>query len=274
MKTSNKLIILFVALLYVVPLSAMLIELRKYEDRDSSEGTVVHQKFSDETKNFEAVQLKSQAKELEIVGGKSISIYVTYFDSETPGIKYNSNMKEHLEVSEDANGKVTVSFNENISAQGFLSLFVYGKNLENVTLEKGGSLGIEGVFSNLLVNASELKHLNFSSESTIQQLVVKANNVEDITVSGKVASANIDMANGNLNWDGASSKNVELNLNNSNVEVGEDSNSDITFDTLKLTTLGKSEVKFEKVDIKTLSGSLSDSTYINLPTYQLRKLMN
>ena len=43
---------------------------------------------------------------------------------------------------------------------------------------------------------------------------------------------------------------------------------------LKLTTIGKSEVKFEKVDIKSLSGSLSDSTYINLPTYQLRKLMN
>ena len=274
MKTSNKLIILFVALLYVVPLSAMLIDLRNYENGDSKEDVVAQSKFSDDTKDFEAIQLKAQSSELEVVGGKDINIYVTYVDSETPGIKYNSNMKENLKVTEGADGKVTVSFNENSSIQGFLSLYIYGKNLENINMQNASSLGIEGVFSNLTVTASGLKRLSFSRESTVQQLVIKANEIGDVTLSGAIVSANIDLKNGNLTWDGPSSKNVEFNLNNSNVQVGEDNNSDITFDNLKLTTLGKSEVKFEKVDIKSLSGSLSDSTYINLPTYQLRKLMN
>lgn len=274
MKTSNKLIILFVALLYVVPLSAMLIDLRNYEDGEGAGYEVTSKSFEDELQNFESYKVQNSFTALEILGAKKDAVSIKYVESEIPGIKFNSNVKDYVKISEKGDGKVNMVFEHSEKHRYFTTIFVYGKNVSKVEVKDMASMSMSGTFQALILNLDHVKNITLSEGLIASNLSVNSLGANNLELSAHTDSTSIRFTGGHVIWKNPYSKSARIQVENTDLNISNSSDNIKRFDQFQLTTLGNSQVKFENVRFKSISGSISDSTTINLPAGDLKKLLN
>ncbi len=273
MKKSNKLIIIFIAVLYVVPLSAMIFDLKNYKTGDYPSMDNMGVKFSDELEGFETRKLENSVRTIKVEGNDDTYISVIYRKDETSGIKYESRMKDFIQISEDASGNLTVDFKDKSGSNRYVSLYVYGPTLSGVNVKKSSGLTLSGTYDSLAVNVADISNLSLNNSSSFNVLKINADNAKYLDVSGEVKSADITLNNGKLIWSAPAANNLVMAVQNTEIDFTHNKPEPKIFGSIRLNTVGKNDLNFEKIVFNTVSGSVSDSTTIQMPVLYLKQLI-
>lgn len=273
MKKSNKLIIAFIALLYVVPISAMVFDLKNYEKGSFIQQESADIKFNDKLEGFEEEKFNQPIKAILIEGNKNLYVTVNFHKDEQSGIKFNTSIKDQIKTSIDADGNLKISETSTSDKNNYLTLHVFGNALDLINFKNGDGLNLIGNYDSIVVNIDQIRKLEASTTSTFGSLSINAQNVSTVSIYSKTKDANIGLNTGKIYWYSDAPENLKLNLENTEVEFLHENKDKKESNSLHLVTKGQNLIDFNKNKFKAVSGDVSDSTTLLMPVVYLKNLI-
>jgi len=288
MKTSNKLLIILAAALFVFPVVGMAIYAKntrinekEYENGLKNEGAnpneADHFLRSRKVGNFNAVVID---------GDGNLYSNISVIKSDKPLIKFSAENENLFTTSIDDSGTLHI---KKKSEKNFFtsSIYVFTPYLDSVSLNKLQIAKFETDFDSIKVNANQINNaIRFGENKNLKKLDLAIKNSQiDINSAhntnynfSELEDFNLQVFDGKVSLKPSTYKLLRLNLHNSRFYFGQQNNRDksdtITVENMIVNTLGNSELSLPKkaVEINHINGSLSDSTVTDLPIYIVKGL--
>jgi len=284
MKTSNKLLIAFAVLMFVVPLTIMAYTINKnYKDPveiKKQEDANLH--FNTPSVGFNSIALQKTFKSIS-VNGKTQNTKTWSINLVTDkdyGVKVSEIFKDLAEVSVDVNEQLHITFKGEIKdVWSPIVIYVYAPRIEELNVSNLNEmvLRFKDKTEALQLNAKDVNTLNLGEEFNVNHLSVDAEKVNGLDLGGEgVRSLSLNLRSSNFNSDRKSyeSLNVSASAESGLNISGDEQNKDrIEINQLTLNTTGKVDVNLTNIKLNAVSGSLSDETMIKIPIVYLKKMI-
>jgi hypothetical protein len=278
MKTSNKLIIAFALAITLIPLLGMVYVAQvDYVDGEYKVDEVVKtEKFSAPTKNMTSIVITAPFESINIADAKGLSVNIRLVNDEKFGIKIPDIVKDLVSTSVDAKGQLQITVKDKPNHQDYITILIYAPSFKQLNLSQAGGLILMAKMDSLFLNVKQTGSILFDRGTHLDNLSLST----------------VDVAT--VNVDNDQIKSMDLNLKNTSFK-----SEDSSFDNLRITTSGKSEiriigdsekadqygiknlvlntldqtfVKFEGINIINCSGSFSDQTKVQMPAVNLNQM--
>jgi hypothetical protein len=279
MKTSNKLLIGLAVLIFAIPLTAIVYDSTKYTNADPRLTERRRDtKFNEPTTGYTVTALPA-FNSVAISDGQGYHFNLTLIHDTSHGIKVSDSYKDRFSFKINTQGEleVTVLKKPDNSNYRYVNLLIYAQGVEKVTVANISRLAIEGSSPSLTLFAKHVENIYLGSASEFKQFSVSTEAVNSITVNqSQVDRFTADLKNSDFRSNGTSFKKLSLSASGTS-EITLNGNRPqnlATIDSLDLTTLGKANLTITDIQLKEVSGSLSDSTVVvKMPVMYLRKLV-
>lgn len=284
MKTSNKLIIAFAVLMFVVPLTIMAYTINKnYKDPEEikkQEDANLH--FNTPSVGFNSIALQKTFKSISVTGKtQSTKTWgINLVTDKDYGVKVPETFKDLIEVSVDVNGQLHITFKGEIKdVWSPIVIYVYASRIEelNVSSLNEMVLRFKDKTEALQLNVKDVNTLDLREEFNVNNLSVDAEKVNGLDLGGEgVRSLSLNLRSSNFNSDRKSydSLNISASEGSGLNIIGDHQNKDsIAINQLTLNTSGEVDVNIANIKLNAVSGSLSDETMIKMPISYLKKMI-
>lgn len=286
MKTSNKLLIAFAVLMFVVPLTIMAYTINKnYKDPEEikkQEEANLH--FNTPSVGFNSVALQKTFKSISIIGKsqpQNPRIWNVFFVNDKDyGVKVSDTFKDLVEVSVDVNEQLHITFKGEIKNVWYpIIIYIYAPKIEELNVSNLNEmvLRFKDKTEALQLNAKDVNTLDLRDEFNVNHLSIDAEKVNGLDLGGEgVRSLDINLRSSNFNSDRKSydSLNISASEESALNIIGDQPDKDpIAISQLTLNTSGEVEVNITNIKLNAVSGSLSDETMIKMPISYLKKMI-
>ena len=288
MKTSNKLLIILAAALFVVPLVSMIIYAKntrvdglQYETGLKNEGenpdAADHFLTSRKVGNFSAITID---------GNGNLYVNISIIKADKPLIKFSEANDDFFTTSVDDSGTLHIG-KKSEEKFSTASIFVFTPNIDSISLNKLQVAKFETDFDSIKMEASNINNaISFGENKNLKTLDLTIRNSRfNIGSPHNTASYlrglqhfNIHIIDGAVSLKRASYKALALNLENSRFNFIQQRDGDngvkASVQSLIVNTLGNSELSLSEdvLEFGNIKGSLSDSTTTDLPIYIVKDL--
>jgi hypothetical protein len=283
MKTSNKLLIAFGVLMFVVPLTIMAYTInRDFKDPEEIKEQVnTNSHFNSPSNGFVSIDLKKTFKSVSVTGKAEAVWYVNFVHDKDYGVKISENFRDFVEVSIDENEQLHITLKrEDFNDAGYpIAIYVYAPKIEELNLS--GLDAITLTFKNqaeaLQLNAKDIMFLNMERDVNVSHLSINADKVNDLLLAGEGVKS-LDLALKSSHFRSEAKSYDSLNVSASpesglNISGDEQNKDRIGIGQFTLNTTGKVDVNLTDIKLNTVSGSLSDETMIKIPIVYLKKMI-
>ena len=227
--------------------------------------------FSSESKYLKGAKLNTyNSIKLNSEHNRVINLHLIKDD--TYGFKSNSETNE-VEVSNDNEGLVlkfkTKSFHE-------LHVYMYAPHFENVTISNLNlnylRTSEDSLKMNVINSSWGYYDLGNSNLKSLDLSFINSNIDYQVNL-GVVENLNLKLTNSAIKLKPSTLKALAVQAENSRFAI-EEPNVSTTISSLSVITQGKSTISLPtKISIDKIEGSLSDSTFTNLPVFLLKNLI-
>jgi len=275
MKRSNKLLIITAILGLLIPILivtiASAVAPKVPQQQLSTEELIRTRKYTDEISGFSKIPLKSAFKTITLLGTRNLYIEIYLIKSNDAGIRVKSNMQKNITTKIEANGQLLITVNgaleEEQNGQYGGIIAIYGKQISDITLNKAEGISIVTKQDSLVLNGNDVGRITLQG----YQSIYKKNEGVNFISGNQIKHIVAHLKNSHLIADQISCESMNLDVRQSSIELtGNRSFSDIQ--NLMVKTNGPSGLNIEKTNIKSISGQISDSTILTVPTPYLKQL--
>lgn len=289
MKTSNKLLIAFAFLMFVVPLTIMAYTInRDYKDPEEiKEQGNANLRLNSNSNGFSSIVLKKTFKSISVHGGRVGAFgnrdktwYVNLVNDKDYGVKVSETYKDFVEVTIDANEQLHITLKGDLKDVSYpIAVYVYAPKIEELNLSDidAVTLTFKNQTEALKLNAKDIVFLNMESDFNVNHLSMNAEKVNDFLLAGEgVKSLDLELKSSHFRSEVKSydSLNISASTESGLNISGDEQNKDrIGISQLTLNTTGKVDVNLTDIKLNAVSGSLSDETMIKLPIVYLKKMI-
>jgi len=278
MKTSNKLLIALAISLILIPIIVVAITVKmNYKTEKSIAVTRNTEKFSAPAEGYISTEISQSIKEIIIDDAKDFFLTIRIVKDIKSGVKIPEEYKDLLSFKVDDKGVLRFSLKMakdemNPSAR----IIIYSPTVNLFSCTNGRGVYIRGNQDSLTLNTKAMHFLTIDSESTLNNLVVSADDIKEFLLNkAAVNNTEIKLKSSNFKTEAASFRSLKINATGtSNIEIdGDESKKDkYLIDDLSIKTEGKSNIDLTNIKVNKASGSLSDSTKVNMPVYVLKTM--
>jgi len=279
MKTSNKLLIALAASLIIIPIIVVAVNVKmNYKESKTFVNNWKDDKsFSTPSEGFKSKAL-SPFTAVNFDNANNTYLNIKIVKDSKSGIKIQADLQDQFGFDVDDKGVLQITLkngNNNLSYSP--TIFIYSDKISKLSVAKARGFYIDINTDSLTVNAKNVNHLNFESNTKLNALEINADHVEDFVQSSK----NIGALKINLNE--SEFKTGEISYKSLNITSSGNSKISITgdekdaekylIDQLQIKTSGKTALNVEDIKVNNISGSLSDSTMVEMPAIYLKKML-
>ncbi len=288
MKTSSKLLIILAVALFVIPLVGMVI----YAKITRVDGKMYMATMKNEGENVNAEDRFLVSRKVDnfnkivIEGADNLYTSISIIKSDQPKVKFIKNTEKIFKTSVDATGTLFIKV-DSIKDFQYSSIYVFVPALESLSLNKLQVSRFDTNFDHMNIHASQINNsLNFGENEALKTLQLT---VDDSKISiGKshqvdsfleaIESFAIRINNGRISMAPKQYKTLQVDLHNADfnfiIERDADKTIQASIENLLINSHGVSDVSLPEkaIEIEKLTGSLSDSTTIDLPYYRTKSL--
>ncbi len=278
MKTSNKLLIAFAALLIILPILAMAVfskvfytDAKSWADLEKQNET-----FDGKSENMEAVPL-SQFNSIKIADGKEISFHIRLIKDEKFGVKFRKSEKDFVKFSVDKDGQLLINLMPKNKEYRYIDLFVYAPETNALSANNASTIQLNAKGDSLSLNLKKFNELRFDDATLLQKLSINAEdgytNMEENAIAKSVY---LNLKNAGFRSNKISYEDLSINSQGkSGIDVfgGNDVNKKYNIRNLTLKTTDSADVTFRAINIEKAKGSLSNQTTIQLPVSNLKQIL-
>lgn len=279
MKTSNKLLIAFAAVLIIVPILGMVyVSKALYVDEEKwSEIKKQTDSFDATSENMQAIPLNS-FNSINIADGKETSFSIRLVKDQKSGVKIDKGDKDNIQLSVDAQGQLQIGLTAQKEGRRYLNIYIYTPNINALSVVNGGTVDLVSKADSLAISLKKTKYLSFGSTSTFQKLSITADDGSHINIDNGIAkSLNLKLYNTSFisNWASYQDLNI-VAAGKSEISIQgdiEQRKKVFQIQNLTLHTTDSATVNFDGIKIQKATGSLSDQTTIQMPIINLKQIL-
>jgi hypothetical protein len=279
MKTSNKLLITLAVSLIIIPIIVIAVNVKmNYKDKKTFADTSKSDRsFSTASEGFKSKAL-GQFTAVNVGDANDIYLNVKIIKSDKFGIKVPEDLEGQFGFEVDDQGTLQITLKNGKERMHYSpTILIYAGNISKISVAKAGRFELDINSDSLILNAKDVKHLTFETNSILSALELNADHVEDIALSSK----GIDMVNANLRASEFKTGEISYKILNivsagqSKIEISGDEKDveKYVVDQLKISTTGKTLLSVGDIKVNNISGSLSDSTMVEMPAIYLKKML-
>lgn len=282
MKTSNKMLIGIAVALLVIPFSTMVFSsLSGRVDYDEYQrGVDAESAYLDAEDRFLLTTKLDKFKDVKFSSPNSSYIHLYLVESEEYGFKTNQPYKDELAYEVEKNG--TLHFSMSADAP-YPTIFIYAPNVDHVEFDnvRLGALNTEQDSLGLILNNYRHRQETMIAENPNLTFLHLTLNNADWTMRGsspmfaQLKSIEIELNNSSMSLTSDYYNHILVEAKNSSFQINPAKGEDTTVGNLTVNTIGKSTISLEeRVQIDSLSGTISDSTLVKMPYYLMGGLTN
>lgn len=285
MKTSNKLLIAFAAILIAVPVLVMAYFSKVYytDAKNFTNLEKQNDSFDANSESMEAIPL-SQFSTISLADGKGINLYNRIIKDHKYGLKINKQDKDLIKCSVNQAGQLQIALTDKIKGHYNISLFVYAPETKAINIDNASSISLNAKGDSLLVNLKKFSDLKFDEATLFNKLSINADGlgtssdaVNRIDIESKITnSLHLNLKHSNFRSESVSYQDLNItSVGKNEIQVfgDRDNKEKFTIKNLYLTTIDSANVTFKSIDIANAKGSLSNQTSIQLPVINLKQLL-
>ncbi|EDM37284.1 hypothetical protein PBAL39_09081 [Pedobacter sp. BAL39] len=283
MKTSNKLLITFAFLAFLVPLSITAYTAKTGyvsvdEDKARNESK---NHFDSATSGMTSVAINRPFSKLELKDGMMKSWTFIFIKDQHTGIKISDGLKDSISADVDADGTLQISWKgkQPKSDYDIYEVFVYGPVVSGISVKKVNRVGLEMTADTLNLSMRDVVSAELEGAFDVGRLKIDAKGVRDLAIRrNRMETLSLDLEATSLRSSLQSCGFQQIHASNeSSVVFGlyDRDNHKNVVDRLQIVTEGKVSLSIdEEIDLHQISGRLSDETTVSMPVLYLKKLMH
>lgn len=279
MKTSNKLLITFAAVLIIVPILGMVyVSKALYVDEEKwSEIKKQTDSFDAISENMEAIPL-NKFSSINIPDGKETGFSIRLIRDQKSGVKIEKGDKDAVQLSVDAQGQLQIGLTGQKDKRSYINIYIYSPNVNAISVVNGGTVDLVSKTDSLAINLKKTKYLSFGSASAFQKLSITADDGSHINIDNEITkSLSLKLYNTSFisNWASYQDLNITT-AGKSEISIQgdiEQRKKAFQIQNLTLHTTDSATVNFEAIKIQKATGSLSDQTTIQMPIINLKQIL-
>lgn len=279
MKTSNKLLIALAISLIIIPIIVIAIDVKmNYSDKKTFfKHLKENNNFNAPLEGFERKEMPAFS-EIDIEDGNNAYINFNIIKSDKSGIKIPVELSQLYDFSVDNNQRLQIKLKQaSQKMKNSFTIYVYSNSVKMLSVAKAGGFTLAVSVDSLTMIAKDINRLSFEGSSNVRGLKLTADKVKDLSFfdSKGIKNVNLDLNESNISTSKSLFQSLRINSSGkSDIEIygdkGHQSKYEIGF--LSIQTTGKSNLKLEDLIVHQSSGSLSDSTKVNMPVYILKTM--
>lgn len=280
MKTSNKLLIALAISLILIPIIVVAITVKmNYTDKKNAlKENKNEEHFNTRSEGYLSEKISKSFTAVEILDGRGLELDIVLIKDDNTGVKISEEFKNLISYDVNDLGVLQISFKSAVEQKyRRAQLYIYAPNIVDFSASKGNSLSLW--ISNrdsLNLKASRIGSVWLNSDSKLNSLSMVADSVQQFSMDKKtITSLDLTLKNADFKTEAASFRSLKINATGtSNIEIdGDESKKDkYLIDDLSIKTEGKSNIDLTNIKVNKASGSLSDSTKVNMPVYVLKTM--
>ena len=280
MKTSNKLLIALAISLILIPIIVVAITVKmNYTDKKNAlKENKNEAHFNTPSEGYLSEKISKSFTAVEILDGRGLELDIVLIKDDNTGVKISEEFKNLISYDVNDLGVLQISFKSAVEQKyRRAQLYIYAPNIVDFSASKGNSLSLW--ISNrdsLNLKASRIGSVWLNSDSKLNSLSMVADSVQQFSMDKKtITSLDLTLKNADFKTEAASFRSLKINATGtSNIEIdGDESKKDkYLIDDLSIKTEGKSSIDLTNIKVNKASGSLSDSTKVNMPVYVLKTM--
>ena len=280
MKTSNKLLIALAISLILIPIIVVAITVKmNYTDKKNAlKENKNEEHFNTRSEGYLSEKISKSFTAVEILDGRGLELDIVLIKDDNTGVKISEEFKNLISYDVNDLGVLQISFKSAVEQKyRRAQLYIYAPNIVDFSASKGNSLSLW--ISNrdsLNLKASRIGSVWLNSDSKLNSLSMVADSVQQFSMDKKtITSLDLTLKNADFKTEAASFRSLKINATGtSNIEIeGDESKKDkYLIDDLSIKTEGKSNINLTNIKVNKASGSLSDSTKVNMPVYVLKTM--
>ncbi|SDD42166.1 hypothetical protein [Pedobacter soli] len=285
MKTSNKLLIALAIILLTIPLTVMILiaKANRIDNKTYSEMLMKAESTNSDIDRFIKNYEFGKFQNVVINGSDLVYLDVKIIKSDKFLIKTTNVLADVLKHEVDKNGKLSLSFT---SKGNYLhgTLLIFSPNLKGIVFNNVSINELAANTDSLNVEISKSNSFKFGKNANIKNLNLtkKADHSENnavvtnITIEdAKIDNLKAEVNNGYLIVNNMQLKQVVLMLKDAKTEFNNEEDKNFKpIENLTLNSVGPNAINFHNVKINMAKGSISDGTNIQIPTINLKQLIN
>jgi len=281
MKTSNKLLIIFALLMFIIPLTIMAYTINKdykFPEQIKAQETA-NANFNTPSDGF--VTLKSKAfKSISVRGRANKSWYLNLVNDAAHGAKVSEVYKDFVSMSVDENEQLHIIIKGDHQEIKYpIAIYVYAPKIEELNLSDLDAITVN--FKNseapLRLNAKNVFLLNLEKDFNVSHLDLFEEKVNDLVLIGEgVKTLNLDLKSSRFKSEMKSFDSLNVKASGGselNIFGDEQGKTQFGIKQLTLNTSGKVDVNLTDMKLNNVSGNLSDETMIKIPMAYLKKMI-
>ncbi len=280
MKTSNKLLIALAISLILIPIIVIAITVKmNYTDKKNAlKENKNEAHFNTPSEGYLSEKISKSFTAVEILDGRGLELDIVLIKDDNTGVKISEEFKNLISYDVNDLGVLQISFKSAVEQKyRRAQLYIYAPNIVDFSASKGNSLSLW--ISNrdsLNLKASRIGSVWLNSDSKLNSLSMVADSVQQFSMDKKtISSLDLTLKNADFKTEASSFRSLKINaVGTSNIEIdGDESKKDkYIIDDLAIITEGKSNIYLTNIKVNKASGSLSDSTKVNMPVYVLKTM--
>ncbi|MGO1243876.1 hypothetical protein [Sphingobacterium sp. JB170] len=290
MKTSSKLLIILGIALFILPVGGMVYyaKISRVNTSQFSAALELEERNINTKDRFLVSREVKLFNKVIIQGTNNLYTKISIVQSDQPKVKFAKNTESLFRTSVDASGTLSIAV-DSVQGYQYSAIYVFVPHIDSLSLEQLQVSEFDTNFENMNIYASNINNqFNFGENSSLKSLQLTIHDSRiSIGSSNQVNSFLKDLQNFDINVNnsaisiGPSSYNtMHVDLKNSSLNFiiekrGDEANVTSVKD-LQINSHGTSRIVIPEhaVEIGKLTGSLSDSTTIDLPYYKTKSLFN
>jgi hypothetical protein len=274
MKTSNKLLILLALVLIMVPIISIAIysklnyvKVAGYETNhktfkklDVPSLGYISKRLD---KNFNTINIKAE----------NVALVLILVQSDQIGIKFSDRSENYFESTFDENGELVIDLKKVGSFDNVF--YIYAPKVKKITTENMSSIQISTKADSLELVLRNSGRLNASNTFEVQNLSINASSTEVSILDNNEFNLNLNLQDAKFLSYKTSYKKLNIISNgDSFVQIGnnDQKNEIVNIEEFNLNTFGPGSINLGNINVKQLTGKLSDETIITAPFHLIKNL--
>ncbi|TDQ09875.1 GIN domain-containing protein [Pedobacter metabolipauper] len=279
MKTSNKILIAFAVVMFIVPIVTIAISINTDSPRITSDEWTNTSKLNVKTTGYISKAIEKPFNGVILNNGLSNKfIELRLVEGEESGIKMPGNIQDKVSFNVDPAGKLQITFDDQGDDLRY-SIIVYSKSLKTLNVANTDALVVKADLDSLEIHAEKSGTLSFNGDhAKIKNLNLTANNVMAVQVDrdDSFDFLNVKLENSQFFFDSNSVSGLVINASGkSNIDIKTDGQpNDFNIGKLEINTLGDTQLLIKNIKVGAFSGKFSDNTSVNMPASYLNQMIS
>ncbi len=278
MKTSNKLLIIFGLSLILLPILVVAFVSRVYMTTEKTAVTYTPDTFDRPVEGTTSITAPEQFKGVSIIGGSGKELAITLVKDKKYGVKISEQARSFINFKVDKEGILQVTINDNSqqNSEYYQPISIYAPDIQSLRILNAQKVTLSAGFDSLKLDAENTASVWINTSSSTRKLESNMNRVGEFGINDIIPrSASIHLINSQFisRTQHIGTMNIKTEGDSGiDIDGGEDASKVRITENLNITTLGKTNLKIANMEVKNISGSLSDSTNVQMPAKVLNQM--